>query len=270
MVISVGRDAMLCVAAALTCWPAVPSPASRLAALLPRATSSKPTKSRRRDRRRVVLALSMASLVPLLGLAGALAAGLLCAAGRCHRRASARIKAESTAAYALAEAIRMMVAELRAGASPVAAAAGAAADASGPAAAMMKTLAATARLDGDFPVETSGVRTSDQRVLAMAWSLSRRHGLPLAEMLDAVRRDILATARFTARVDASMSGPRTSAAVLAALPVLGLLLGEAMGAQPLHVLTGTVAGQFSLVTGAVLILAGVAWSVRLTASRTLR
>ena len=36
-----------------------------------------------------------------------------------------------------------------------------------------------------------------------------------------------------------MAGPQASAAVLAALPVLGVALGSAMGADPLGILFGT-------------------------------
>ena len=128
----------------------------------------------------------------------------------------------------------------------------------------MKILSETARLGGDLPTGNSGVHGPNHASLAKAWALSRRHGLPLADLLDAVRRDILASARFAARIEATMSGPRASAAVLAALPTLGLLLGEAMGAAPLHVLTRTSAGGWLMITGSAFILVGVAWSARLT------
>ena len=151
-----------------------------------------------------------------------------------------------------------MVAELRAGASPAAAAESAAADTSGQSADVLRALAGSARFGGEL------AEASIPGELAKAWSLCHRHGLPLAELLDAVRRDFAATARFALRAHAGMSGPRASAVVLAALPSLGLLLGEAMGARPLHVLTGTSIGGLLLVTGSALILAGVGWSVRLT------
>jgi tight adherence protein B len=61
-----------------------------------------------------------------------------------------------------------------------------------------------------------------------------------------------------------MAGPRASAAVLAGLPAVGLLLGEAMGVQPLRVLSTTGTGQTLLVVGTGLLCAGVLWSARLT------
>jgi tight adherence protein B len=53
--------------------------------------------------------------------------------------------------------------------------------------------------------------------------------------------------------------------VLAALPVLGVLLGEGIGAGPWHVLTGTSSGLALLVLGTGLACAGILWSGRITA-----
>jgi tight adherence protein B len=167
----------------------------------------------------------------------------------------------------MAEALRTMVAELRSGAPPTLAAESAGADAPSDVAAVMRTLAASARFGGEVVLtapDNAAARVDEQ--VAKAWHLSRRHGLPLAELLDAVRRDVAAGVRFAQRANASMSGPRASAAVLAALPGVGVVLGEAIGARPLHVLTGTSPGQLLLVLGSALILAGVAWSARLTRS----
>jgi tight adherence protein B len=101
--------------------------------------------------------------------------------------------------------------------------------------------------------------------LAHAWSLGDRHGIPLADLLDAVRADIEQRIRFAAGVQAQLAGPRATAAVLAGLPLLGLGLGQAVGAAPLQVLAGTAAGQVLLVVGTALACAGVLWSARLVA-----
>ena len=135
----------------------------------------------------------------------------------------------------------------------------AAQDVSGEARRVLRALAASARVGTVTPSET-GLPGQ----VATAWSLSQRHGLPLAELLDAVRRDFVARTRFVRRADANMAGPRASAAVLATLPGVGILLGEGMGARPLHVLATTGAGHMLLLLGAGLILGGVVWSVRLT------
>ncbi|WP_425266650.1 type II secretion system F family protein, partial [Amycolatopsis thailandensis] len=85
-----------------------------------------------------------------------------------------------------------------------------------------------------------------------------------AAVLDAARRETEAEVGFRRRLKAKMAGPRASAAVLAVLPLVCLLLGEAMGASPLGVLTGTGAGQLLLVLGSGLIWAGTAWCRALT------
>jgi tight adherence protein B len=54
-----------------------------------------------------------------------------------------------------------------------------------------------------------------------------------------------------------------SAAVLAALPLLGLAMGTGVGADPWRVLTTTGPGRVLLVAGVLLELCGLAWSRRL-------
>ncbi|HEY0496796.1 MAG TPA: type II secretion system F family protein [Kutzneria sp.] len=167
-------------------------------------------------------------------------------------------------------ALGAMVAELRVGAHPATAAERAAVDADPLAAKAMSTVATTARLGGDVDralVRSASAEPSLAGVLGQVgrgWRLASRHGLPLAEVLDSVRRDLDQRLQFGRQVHARMAGPRTSAAVLAALPELGVLLGEAVDARPLHVLADTPIGQVLLVIGALLICAGVVWSAKLT------
>lgn len=242
----------LLAAVALLLWPG-PTAGRRLAELTPKHTKRPPRPTR------WLPAVAFAVLVPLVGPVGAIAAGIVWLAYRTQRRARANTATKIAHAHAMAEALRTTVAELRTGAPPSLAAEAAAADAPPETAEVMKALAVSARFGGELAA-------SESHGLAKAWSLSRRHGLPLTELLDAVRRDVTAGARFTSRADAMMAGPRASAAVLAGLPGLGLVFGEALGAAPLHVLRGTIAGQVLLVLGAALILAGVAWSARLTSA----
>jgi tight adherence protein B len=261
--------ALLCAAVASLCWPVARTATARLAALPP----LRPEPAWRIPSRLKLRWLPVAGLLPLIpfvGPVGATSMGLLVAAGWRQRRVRQRAKAEIAAAAAMAEALRTMVAELRSGAPPALAAESAGSDAPPDVAGVMRTLAGSARFGGDVVLAPGKAPTRVHEQVAKACYLSRRHGLPLAELLDAVRRDIAASARFAERANASMSGPRASAAVLAALPGVGVLLGEAIGARPLHVLSGTSAGQLLLVLGAALILAGVAWSARLTRSGVAR
>ena len=55
--------------------------------------------------------------------------------------------------------------------------------------------------------------------------------------------------RFAGTVRAQLAGPRATAAVLTTLPVLGIGLGELIGAGPLGVLRGGPLGQGLLVAG---------------------
>jgi tight adherence protein B len=248
---------LLCTAAALLVWPAA---RSRIAVLMP----DRPPRRSRLDPR-WLLVFAALPVVALLGPAGTVGATFLTFAGWRQLQTRKRAKTELAAATALAEALRTTVAELRSGAPPATAAEAAAADAPPGAAATMQALATSARFGVELP---RGAGAAGQ--VAKAWTLSRRHGLPLADLLDAVRRDVVANTRFSTRADANMAGPRASAAVLAFLPGIGVLLGEATGARPLHVLFGTSAGHVLLMLGSVLVLAGVTWTSRLTRLEVVR
>jgi tight adherence protein B len=172
------------------------------------------------------------------------------------------------AAEAMSEAIHGMVAELRAGAHPVAAAESSAQDAKSPANTVLTAMATTARLDGDLATVrrrfTEGTPVPAIRPLTNAWILSHTQGLPLADVLEAVRTDLAGQIRFARKVKARMAGPQASGTVLAGLPALGVLLGEAMGADPLHVLLTNPLGQALLATGTALICLGLHWINKLT------
>ncbi|ADJ50497.1 type II secretion system protein [Amycolatopsis mediterranei S699] len=234
----------LCVGAALACWPAAPN---RLQVMIePPATVRVPQVWR------AVRWLLPAALAGLLaGVGGAIAAGVLTLAWSQEWRAHRRATADLTMAAHTATALRTMVAELRSGAHPVTAAE-AAAEVVPAVAGDLRALATAARLDTEVPAPALPR-------LAAAWTLAKRHGLPMADVLDAARRDAEAGLAFGRRMRAKLAGPRASAAVLTGLPVLCVLLGQAMGAAPLSVLTGSTPGQVLLVAGCVLLWAGTAW-----------
>ena len=213
----------------------------------------------------------------IAGFGGLLAAVLATGLGaRCflahrHRRAS---REQVTA---LAAALRVVVAELRAGAHPAAAADGAAADAPPGIAVVLRRMAATVRLGGtvtpvvreDGAAERTPLADAWARV-ARAWTLADQHGLALGDLLDAVRRDLDHRSAFHRDVEGRMAGPRATAGVLAALPVLGIALGEVSGAGAVHVLTHHVLGQLLLVVGVSLLCAGMLWTARITATAVMR
>lgn len=262
--------AMITAALALLCWP------SRHATPRMRALYGTCRVARSGVERTRLLAVptGLAVLTGALTL-GVVTTGVLLAfaATACWRwRERARSRARIAAMAAVADAVGGLVAELRAGAHPAGAAESTAADLGThhpAAAAELRAIAAAARLGCDA---TTDARTRDRTDpvigaaarIARGWALAHRHGLPLAEVLDSVRRDLESSARFAARLRAMMAGPRASAAVLAVLPALGIALGEAMGARPIAVLTTTAGGHVLLAAGAALVLAGTAWCGRLT------
>jgi tight adherence protein B len=189
---------------------------------------------------------------------------LLATTARHQLRARETSRTSLAAVDGLTEALRALVAGLRAGAHPATAAESAAEDAHPGTALTMRAIAAAARLDSDMTTALDTTRTPALGRVATAWQLAQRHGLPLADVLDAVRRDLEQRARFTRQVEARMAGPRSSALALTLLPAFGIALGALMGANPLAVLTGTVLGQLLLLTGVILLCTGVTWSTRIT------
>lgn len=272
-------SALMLLAGAALCWPA--GPAARLRAL---AGSGHAVRFRLPSGRlaagSAVVACGLGGFW-LLGPAGAVVAALFGMTAlrrvRARRLSAARVEATRQ----VADALGGLVTELRAGAHPAVAAESVAADlrpggssrsggscrSGGEAAAALRAIAAAARLGGDVDVALTDAAASGSTALprvARAWALAQRHGLPLADVLDAVRRDLDAGVRYAGQLQARLAGPRASAAVLAGLPAVGLLLGEGMGARPVAVLATTGAGQALLLLGGLLLAAGIAWSGRLT------
>jgi len=95
--------------------------------------------------------------------------------------------------------------------------------------------------------------------------LAQDHGLAIATLMQTAQRDIVERGRFTARVDAGMTGARTTAAVLAGLPLLGVGLGQLIGADPVAFLLSGGMGGWLLVIGVALACGGLLWSDHITA-----
>ena len=71
--------------------------------------------------------------------------------------------------------------------------------------------------------------------------------------------------RIRARTEAGLAGARATATVLAGLPVLGVGLGQLMGAAPLGILLAGGLGGIMLVVGTALVCAGLLWTDRIAA-----
>ncbi|HZK04631.1 MAG TPA: hypothetical protein VFC82_02150 [Actinomycetaceae bacterium] len=96
-----------------------------------------------------------------------------------------------------------------------------------------------------------------------AWRMAAELGAPLAETLDDCATALSHVEENAASRSVALAGPLASARLLAALPVLGVLLGTGLGADPLKQLLGGGVGTGAGVLGAVLYAAGLRWSGRL-------
>jgi tight adherence protein B len=169
----------------------------------------------------------------------------------------------------LETALDVLVGELRVGAHPVRAFCIAADETVGAVAVSLRAVAARARLGADV---TAGLRAAARSSalpahwdrLAVCWQLASDHGLAIATLMRAAQRDIAERQRFSARASSSMAGARTTATILAGLPLLGLLLGQLIGARPLSFLLNGHTGGWLLVVGSTMACGGLLWSDRIT------
>lgn len=104
------------------------------------------------------------------------------------------------------------------------------------------------------------------RALGAAWWVSEHTGAPLAQVLDSVASAIRDADDAARARKAAMAGPVTTARILAVLPVLGLLMGQAIGAKPLQTLVSTPYGRLCAVIGLICAVLGWWWTSRLIAT----
>jgi tight adherence protein B len=241
----------------------------------PRGRLTPPTRSRRRVSWvgprwlvRIAACVAVAAAV-LLPLTTALAWAVLGATVFLRYRRGRRSRRATDEGRTLETALDVLVGELRAGSHPVRAFCVAADETDGMVAASLRAVAARARLGADV---TAGLRTAARSSalpahwdrLAVCWQLASDQGLGIATLMRAAQRDIAERQRFSARVASGMAGARATAAILAGLPVLGVLLGQLIGARPLSFLLSGHAGGWLLVVGLTLACGGLLWSDRIT------
>lgn len=214
-----------------------------------------------------VVAVALAVVLPVSVVAASSIVGVTL---WMRRRRHVRVRRRAAESAALQAALDVLVGELRVGVHPVAAFDAAAAEVDGVVAESLRAVAARARLGADVAaglhsVSGSSVMPAHWRRLAVCWQLAQDHGLAIATLMQTAQRDIVERERFSARVDAGMTGARTTAAVLAGLPLLGIGLGELIGAEPVRFLLSRGVGGWLLIIGASLACAGLLWSDRITA-----
>ncbi len=168
----------------------------------------------------------------------------------------------------MAAALEILVGELAVGAHPMHAFTAAADESAGRVAEGLRAVAARARLGADvvgglMAAGTGSAVPAYWCRLAAFWKLAAEHGLPMVALVRAAQRDIVERHRFTERLDAGLAGARATAAILAGLPLLGVALGELVGARPVAFLLGGAPGGYLLIVGTALAAAGMAWSDRI-------
>ncbi|MDR7382959.1 type II secretion system F family protein [Promicromonospora iranensis] len=128
----------------------------------------------------------------------------------------------------------------------------------------------------DVGVDLTGVPDVDElsRVLgvrhaeavAAATRLALDVGAPLGRVLEQVAATLVAEAEARAERDAALAGPRTTGRLLMWLPIVGGLLGWALGADPVGTATDGGIGSLAVGMGLVLLVGGRIWSDRLVAA----
>lgn len=103
--------------------------------------------------------------------------------------------------------------------------------------------------------------------LAACWRAATPSGAALSPMVAAVSDALREDLRVRGEVEAQLAGPRATARLLVALPVLAWLLGSGLGAAPFAVLVSTPYGWASLALGVPLELIGWWWVERLARAR---
>ncbi len=215
------------------------------------------------------------ALIAVGAAMGGALAGLACAllaltiSARVRRRIAHRRATRDT--HTMEAALDVLVSELRVGAHPVQAFMVAAQESHGEVAAAFRGVAARALLGADVPAglrcaAATSTRAADWERMAVFWRLAVDHGLAIATLMRAAQRDIVERQRFRARVEAGMAGARATAAILAGLPVLGLALGQLMGAHPVAFLLSGGAGGWFLLVGVAFVCCGLLWADHITGS----
>lgn len=187
----------------------------------------------------------------------------------------ARRAARDQRRAAVIELCAAMVAELRAGRLPVEALLRAAQEVpsgtSRPSVAPHAVSAARSGLDlvAALRADAAAPGAEGLRGLVACLQVSGDTGAGLALAVARLVAALRAEQERRRRIAAELAAPQATARLLAALPILGLALGHAMGADPLRVLTGTGWGRLVVVVGIALDGAGFLW-VRALAARAER
>lgn len=184
-------------------------------------------------------------------------------------KATRRVSARQRQRVEDVATLRALAAELRSGLAPglaLQAAARSATAARGMARRMQLAAAADA-LGGDpaAVLNDAAEPASPAAALGAAWAVCAQTGASLAAPVTRIAQGAAADLRIARESDAALASARSSAHLLAVLPLAGIGLGAVSGTGSLRVLMTTGVGQLCLVLGVALDLTGLAWLDRLAA-----
>jgi tight adherence protein B len=253
-----GMLAATAATAAIACWPPTRAQRLRFARWGPPAVTSWHL---------LLAAVAVELSSTLLGAPVLAAAGVavMAAAGKALRRRRGR-QLRTRRQAATVEIVFALAAELRAGRTPAEAlhSAADAGDVLRPplvaAAAAVRAGTPAAEPLGDM----AGLPGCEVlAAVAAVWQVTEQAGGAVADVLDRIGATLDTDIADRRAFDAALAGPRASMTMLAALPGLGLLMGQSAGARPVHLLLHRPLGWALLAGAGALELAGVAWSRRL-------
>lgn len=174
-------------------------------------------------------------LGPLAAANAALAAAVYAAAAAISWHRALLRKRRRDADRAAADTVAYLAADLTAGTDPA---------------------RALASAEPDWPAEATAAASRLRAALAIAAEL----GAPAADLCRRLAEHLRETEQSTARAYAQTASIRATAALLIALPAVGVAFGELLGAQALAFLLANPLGMAAAATAMGLQAAGLAWT----------
>ena len=216
-----------------------------------------------------LVALSVWLIVPATSLArlGALHGGHVPDGDLVQRLLHRRASDQPSAPERLAVGLRTLAAELRAGCTPIEALERAA----GSPPLWPKALAA-ARFGEPVDVgllhdaRLSKELAGQLRQLAACWQVGVIRGSGLALSVERLALSLRSQRELHATLRSELSAPRATSRMLALLPVIGVLMGYLLGADPISWFLGSTAGLMVLAIAVLLTVIGTVWTRRIVSN----